>query len=396
MEVLFGPGDAPKVARLREAAHSAKPASGKTHSFYRYPARFSPEFAEAVISELTLPGDWVLDPFSGGGTSVIEALALGRKAIGVDINALAQFVTRVSTTPLSQEDELAIEAWAEKTSTDFDFSGHCASEQLKIRNFPPALRKFMSGAISCAEAEMAIPRRRYFARCALLRLGQWALESVRPHSRIALAANDRLPTVVHSMIQGLQQLVERCKLGGVRKNRITGRRVLLNRSTIGLENEPKLRKLQRRVRLVITSPPYPGVHVLYHRWQYRGRRETGAPYWIANLNDGQGESYYTFGNRNSTAGIDSYFNQLYMAFRSVRPFLSDNAVVVQLVSFGNSNAHLPRFLDAMEKAGYQEIQLSWDAAKRLRRRVPNRKWYTNFSVRDDPGSEILMIHRSKG
>jgi hypothetical protein len=85
-----------------------------------------------------------------------------------------------------------------------------------------------------------------------------------------------------------------------------------------------------------------------------------------------------------------------MAFRSVRPFLSDNAVVVQLVSFGNSNAHLPRFLDAMEKAGYQEIQLSWDAAKRLRRRVPNRKWYTNFSVRDDPGSEILMIHKSKG
>jgi hypothetical protein len=206
----------------------------------------------------------------------------------------------------------------------------------------------------------------------------------------------RLLARAHPMIQGLQQLVERCKLGGVRKNRITGRRVLLNRSTIGLENEPKLRKLQRRVRLVITSPPYPGVHVLYHRWQYRGRRETGAPYWIANLNDGQAESYYTFGNRNSTAGIDSYFNQLYMAFRSVRPFLSDNAVVVQLVSFGNSNAHLPRFLDAMEKAGYQEIQLSWDAAKRLRRRVPNRKWYTNFSVRDDPGSEILMIHRSKG
>jgi DNA methylase len=177
VDVLFGPGDAAKVGRIGEATNSDKTASGKTHSFYRYPARFSPQFAEAVIGELTLPGDWILDPFSGGGTSIIEALALGRKVVGVDINALAQFVTRASTTPLSQEDERTVATWADNTSTRFGSFNNSAPESRKIiPNFPPALGRFVFDAISDAEAEMALRRRRSFARCALLRLGQWSLE----------------------------------------------------------------------------------------------------------------------------------------------------------------------------------------------------------------------------
>ena len=50
-------------------------------------------------------------------------------------------------------------------------------------------------------------------------------------------------------------------------------------------------------KLILTSPPYPGVHVLYHRWQVKGRKDTSAPFWIANIEDGQGETYYTFGYR---------------------------------------------------------------------------------------------------
>jgi DNA modification methylase len=395
VDVLFGPGDAPKIARLRAAAIYAKPASGKTHSFYRYPARFSPEFAEAVISELTLPGDWVLDPFAGGGTSVIEGVALGRKVVGVDINALAHFVTRVSTTPLSAQDCQVISSWAEKVSAEPATWIHYGLDEREIQNFPPGLRRLILGAISCADSDMSLPRRRDFARCALLRLGQWALESASPHPRIAYAAGNRLPAMVQSMVQGLNELVERCALSGIRKSWITGRRLLLNRSSIGLDTESRLRCLQGRIRLVITSPPYPGVHVLYHRWQYKGRRETNAPYWIANLNDGQGESYYTFGDRKTATGINSYFDKLYLSFRSIRPYLSDNGLVVQLISFADPAAQFPRFLSAMERAGYEEVQLSWNLGTRLWRRVPNRRWYTQISRRSNAGNEVLLIHRTK-
>ena len=52
---------------------------------------FSPVFAREFISQFTKPGDLILDPFAGGGTSLVEARALGRSAIGIDISQLAVF-----------------------------------------------------------------------------------------------------------------------------------------------------------------------------------------------------------------------------------------------------------------------------------------------------------------
>ena len=50
--------------------------TGAPHDFYRYPARFSPIFAREAIKTFTRPGDFVLDPFCGGGTTLVEALSL--------------------------------------------------------------------------------------------------------------------------------------------------------------------------------------------------------------------------------------------------------------------------------------------------------------------------------
>jgi adenine-specific DNA methylase len=47
-----------------------------------------------------LEGKVVLDPFMGGGTTVVEALRLGCKAIGVDINPVAWFVTKKEIEPV--------------------------------------------------------------------------------------------------------------------------------------------------------------------------------------------------------------------------------------------------------------------------------------------------------
>jgi hypothetical protein len=89
---------------LMAAIAADDPVSGHTHSFYRYPARFSPLFVREVIRQFSRPGEVVLDPFMGGGTTIVEALAQGRKAIGIDLNSLAHFVSTVKTTPLSVPD----------------------------------------------------------------------------------------------------------------------------------------------------------------------------------------------------------------------------------------------------------------------------------------------------
>src|ERR1035437_1861328 len=69
------------------------------HEFYRYPARFTPSFARAAIAAFTRRGDLVLDPFVGGGTTLVEARLAGRLALGSDLNPLAVFVSRVKARP---------------------------------------------------------------------------------------------------------------------------------------------------------------------------------------------------------------------------------------------------------------------------------------------------------
>src|SRR5215208_6671107 len=98
---------------LRRAALDQSPVSGLTHRFYRYPARFSPVFARTVIECLSLPGDLVLDPYMGGGTTVVEALVSGRRAVGNDINSLGVFLARVKTTPLAVAEREALCDWAD-------------------------------------------------------------------------------------------------------------------------------------------------------------------------------------------------------------------------------------------------------------------------------------------
>ncbi len=380
------------VARLHETLQTKDHTEGKTHNFYHYPARLPPDVARLVVDTMSQPEEWVLDPFMGGGTTIIEALAAGRSALGVDLNSLAAFVTDVRTTPLSPEDEATLRGWAM----------HCAyvlplmdarnlTSDTRVRNLPKAVEMFTVGALRLAEHRLTFPRQRNFARCALLRLGQWALDcrDFDAPRRKRLARH--FVGLVDEMLEGLQEFVSECATNGVPKNRITARRLLLNRSAVGLENDPAVRELAVRPRLVFTSPPYPSVHVLYHRWQYRGRKETAAPYWIADVQDGAGEAYYTGGSRTPT-GLRNYFAMITAAFKSVRSVIADDGLVVQLIGFSDIATQLPRYLQAMEEAGFSEVPVSHPTGKRLRRRVANRKWYAKLQEKADASSELLLIH----
>ena len=97
-------------------ARDREPVRGLTHGFYKYPARFSPAFARAAIETFTQPGDLVLDNHVGGGTTLVEALALGRDAIGVDISPLAEFVATVKTTVFDEAELERLSTWARRAA----------------------------------------------------------------------------------------------------------------------------------------------------------------------------------------------------------------------------------------------------------------------------------------
>lgn len=327
----------------------------------------------------------------GGGTTVIEGLALGRRLIGVDINALAHFVTTVRTRPISAEDEEVIRRWAHLVAENVAASDIGWIHRAPVRNLPTPVGLFMSGALDLT-TEMR-PRQRAFARCALLRLGQWALDcrDFAAPRRKKLAR--RLPGLIDEMFEGLHEFSGACRAANVSNGGIVRNRVLLHRSAVGLEEEPIFVEHGVRPRLVVTSPPYPGVNVLYHRWQYRGRKETPAPYWIANVLDGDGASFYTGGSRTPT-GEERYFDMITAAFRSVRSVIHAHGWVVQLIGFADTRSQLPRYLEAIDGAGFQEV-LPTEDGKRLGRRVPNRKWYAKLKGPVDASSELLLFHKPR-
>ena len=102
------------INKIVESAQNKKRISGKSHTFYRYPAAFSPVFAETIIRLLSKPGDVILDPFVGGGTSAVEAFSLQRKYYGIDVNPISVLVTKVKTTILSHKKKLLIKKFNEK------------------------------------------------------------------------------------------------------------------------------------------------------------------------------------------------------------------------------------------------------------------------------------------
>ncbi len=383
--------------RLITAARDSAPVSGLTHTFYKYPARFSPKFIRAVIELFSKPGDLILDPFMGGGTTLVEALALGRQAIGTDINSLAVFVAEVKTTLLDEQELAAIARWATRLRRLVNMHGWSTSfddwaDNGYHRHLDTAgtwrLRKSIEQALGSA-LRLGSHKLQAFGRCVVLRTAQWALDARKTFPTVE-EFRDSLLKHANRMIEGMRALRAAAEANGARESAVR----CLYRSAVGLEKD---RRINRRTKpkLILTSPPYPGIHVLYHRWQVDGRKETPAPFWIADQLDGFGEAYYAMGSR-KVADLSAYFEQLQAALTSLAHLCVQETTVVQVVAFSNPTWQLPRYLEANRTAGFEEVRLQIMAGERdgrLWRNVPNRKWHAGQLGEIPASQEIVLFHR---
>ena len=67
------------------------------HGLHPYLGKFVPQLAEAFLRRCFAPGQRVLDPFMGSGTTLVEASVLGMDATGIDISAFNCLLVRVKT-----------------------------------------------------------------------------------------------------------------------------------------------------------------------------------------------------------------------------------------------------------------------------------------------------------
>ena len=395
--------DRDAAERFLQGVSAREPVAGLTHAFYRYPARFSPQFARATIEAFTRPGDVVLDPFMGGATALVEAHTLGRIGIGLDINELSCFVARAKTTPLSDSDITAVRRWTYTTIPNLSLrrtvkrpgkwieAGY--QRNIGTRQTWP-IRKSLELALDRISLLGSAPQQT-FVRALLLRTGQWALDC-RSDVPSAAQFRERLTEFLEEMIVGLREYREVIAQSANRALPYGHQDspLILNRSAQGIEREPLIANYGPP-KLVLTSPPYPGVHVVYHRWQIRGRRETPAPFWIADTLDGKGLSYYTFGDR-KYPNLKTYFDTARSTFTSVARIADRHTLFIQMVAFSDASWQLPEYLKTMRSAGLVEARfpnLANSKDGRIRRVVPNRKWYADQRGPGGAGQEVVLFHK---
>lgn len=372
-----------------------KPVKGLTHNFYHYPARFSPRFARAAIEAFSKPGDLVLDPFVGGGTTLVESFYAGRISTGFDINSLAVLISRVKTTPLDDIRSIRrLQTWFSLLPQRLNMRGHVErptdwiaqgyQRNASNRQTWP-IRKSLELAVGYLD-ELETIQEIEFARCVLLRAGQWALHR-RTHVPRVQEFREYIASTSDEMILSIRNYTR--DIRSFSNSSSLQPRVIQQDICSALDDQMGPPKL------VLTSPPYPGVHVLYHRWQINGRRETPLPYWLADQQDGNGASYYTFGGRHKAGQID-YFQNALEAFQSIARLSGRDTIIVQMVGFSQPIEHLRRYLQIMNHAGFEEFTLrnipdSHDG--RLWRSVPNRKWYANRPSTSSTAKEVVLFHR---
>ena len=86
LELSWSERDLPQRERTRHV-----------HALHPYLGKFIPQLVEVLLTRYFRPGEHVLDPFAGSGTTLVQALESGLDATGADIAAFNCLLARVKT-----------------------------------------------------------------------------------------------------------------------------------------------------------------------------------------------------------------------------------------------------------------------------------------------------------
>lgn len=127
--------------------YTGRQVSYYTHGIHRFPAKFIPQVPRFCMEHYSEPGDVVLDPFMGSGTTLLEAMLLGRDAYGIDIHPLARLIAKVKITPLPSK---TIESSAERLLSDIHADDRANSKWIpEMPNFNHWFRREVARDLAC-------------------------------------------------------------------------------------------------------------------------------------------------------------------------------------------------------------------------------------------------------
>jgi DNA modification methylase len=88
-----------KIARDREAFYD-------THDFHPYFAAYPPILVHKIFKKFGRNSKTILDPFMGGGSTIIEGVRHGYISLGIDISEFSKFITQAKAQPFKISNEI--------------------------------------------------------------------------------------------------------------------------------------------------------------------------------------------------------------------------------------------------------------------------------------------------
>jgi len=327
-----------------------------SHDLHAFAAKFPPQLPRVFIRGLTTPGDTVLDPMMGSGTTVVEALLEGRQGIGLDIDPLALRLSRVKTRPwditnlqhagnkvLSQANALLsngetierrfVKQWDERTKSFVDYW------------FLPATQRELMALVLAIQKVTDATARRFleltFSSVIVTKSGGVSLARDLAHSRPHL---DKTKNPKNALEQFALRL---------RKNLASIAQLKTNGTTATpLAGDARAMPLADGViDLIVTSPPYANAidYMRAHKFslvwfgesiadlselraRYVGSERAGTPYDIA-LPDGTETIIRTLAERDKSkaAILRKYFVEMRAVLAEMYRVLRNDSVAIVVV-----------------------------------------------------------------
>jgi DNA modification methylase len=106
--------------------------SGVHHAGYW--GNFVPQIPNQLLRRYTKKGEWVLDPFLGSGTTLIEAQRLGRNAVGIELSKKVLEQTKKNIAKEKNQFDVKLE-FINRDSSSVDLKNNLSSLQIKSFQF---------------------------------------------------------------------------------------------------------------------------------------------------------------------------------------------------------------------------------------------------------------------
>ncbi len=295
------------------------------HRLHPYLGKFVPQLVETFLRRHFRPGQRIVDPFAGSGTTLVECTTFGAHSVGVDVSAFNVLLAAVKTGRYDGDAvERALTAALQRAEDwDGDPAGVPPSDYLRTWFHPAALgellryRSALGADPACADLGRVVLSRA--ARSARLtthfeldfpRTPQTGPYDCRKHSRVCAPTSDAAKFLRRYTLDTIRRVREYAAL------RADVRAEVMHADARSFDYAARLDGL-------ITSPPYPG-RIDYHE-QHRYAFE------LLGLDERRAEEIGAPWRGTGRAAIDAYCADMTAVFANAREYLVPGAVVVLVV-----------------------------------------------------------------